>query len=264
MVPRTAPARHWLPVAILAVLAGTGWIAFGDALTFDALVAQRDALVARVDQAPLLSVLVYGLAYGAVVVLALPVALLMTLVGGWLFGPVTGSIVTVLAATTGALALFILARGLLHDFFLARTGSAIATLRRGFQANAASYLLTVRLAPVFPFFIVNIAAALLGARFTTYAWTTLVGIIPGTVAYSIAGAGLGSVLDKEAARLALCRAQGGACSASLDVTTLVSGDVALALGALAAVTLLSTVARRWLGLTSAPAPLAMTTKDPHD
>jgi len=199
------------------------------------------------------AIALYIAIYIVVVVFSIPVALALSLIGGALFGGLAAGLAIVFAATLGAVLVFLAARGLFHAYFVRKTEAWLGGIRQEFHADAASYLLILRLTPIFPFAAVNLAAALLGARLGTYFWTTLVGIVPGTLAYSFVGAGLNGVLESEARRLAECRARGASpCVASFDPSAFVSRDIALALGGLAVLVLLSMLARRHRSRSVAP------------
>jgi uncharacterized membrane protein YdjX (TVP38/TMEM64 family) len=119
----------------------------------------------------------------------------MTIAGGFLFGPWLASALTVVGATLGAVALFLAARYAFADYLRAKAGPAVRRMEAGFNENAMSYMLFLRLVPVFPFWLVNLVPALLGVRFATYVVATFAGIIPGTVVFALVGDGLGAVLD---------------------------------------------------------------------
>lgn len=183
-------------VVVFAAALGAAWY-FGlfKYLSFEAIRAQREELTAFVAANQVLAFGIFIAVYFAVTSLSIPGALWITILGGYLFGLVGGSIATIIGATLGATALFLMARYLLADTLRARAGPFLQRLEAGFKNNAVSYLLTLRLVPVVPFFIANIAPAFLGARLTTYVWTTAVGIIPGVIAYTWIGAGLGAAFD---------------------------------------------------------------------
>jgi uncharacterized membrane protein YdjX (TVP38/TMEM64 family) len=145
-------------------------------------------------------VVVYMLAYVAVVALSLPGATIMTLAGGFLFGLLAGTLMTVIAATTGATLLFLIAKAGFGDALHARiTGTGEGRLKRieaGLRENAFNYLLLLRLVPAFPFFLVNLAPAFLGVKLRTFLAATLLGIIPGTAVYTWIGANLGQVFAR--------------------------------------------------------------------
>jgi uncharacterized membrane protein YdjX (TVP38/TMEM64 family) len=191
--------RRWWPLAAILTGAALGWWLFGDRLSFDTLRENREALLAWRDENWARAAAAYLAAYVAVVAFSLPGALAMTLTGGFLFGLVWGSLLTLTGATLGAVAIFLAARTSLGDRLAARLegrGGFMARLKRGVQENQASVLLLMRLVPVVPFFLANLAPAFVGVRLRTYAWTTFFGIMPGTVVYTSVGDGLGAVFEQ--------------------------------------------------------------------
>lgn len=192
-------ARRAAPLVLLLIGAALGWWLLGDALSFDTLRDRREALTAWRDANYGLAVIAYMAAYVAVVAFSLPGALAMTLTGGFLFGLFPGAPMILVAATVGATAIFVAAKTGLGDRLQARLearGGVMARFRKGVEANAVSFLLLMRLAPVVPFFLANLAPAFLGVRLWTFAWTTFVGIMPGTLVYTWVGSGLGAVFDR--------------------------------------------------------------------
>lgn len=164
-------------------------------LSFETLSAHRQVLQQWVEQHTLAALLLYFLAYVAVVTFSLPGAALMTMIGGFLFGTWLGGAVVVLAATVGATLLYLAARTAFADLLRAKAGPTIARMEAGFRENALSYLLALRLVPIFPFFLVNLVPAFLGVGAATFIIATFVGIIPGTFVYASVGNGLGAILD---------------------------------------------------------------------
>lgn len=189
-------AWRLLPLAVLGLAAGL-FFASGlhHYLSFDALKAHRGELTAWVDANQALAALAFMAIYAATVVFIPPSGTVLTVMGGFVFGSVLGTGYVVVGATVGATLLFLVARFALGDWLRAKAGSGIRRMREGFAENALSYLLVLRLVPLFPFWLVNIAPAFLGVRLGTYVIGTLVGIIPGTAVYAVFGAGLGSILD---------------------------------------------------------------------
>jgi uncharacterized membrane protein YdjX (TVP38/TMEM64 family) len=185
--------RRAAPLIALAVGAAAAIWAFGDLLSFEALEANRERLLAWRDANYWGAALSYAAIYALAVAFSVPGAVWLTLAGGFLFGTVAATIIVVIAATIGATAIFLAAKTGLGDALRARASGWIRRLEDGFQANAASYLLALRLAPVAPFFVVNIAPAFFGVRTWTFVWTTFLGIIPGAAVYASVGAGLGAV-----------------------------------------------------------------------
>jgi len=192
----------WLRVVLVfAVIAAALGIVLASGvdryLTLDALAANRAWLLDQVADNAVAAVIVFIAIYAAAVALSVPGAAVLTISGGFLFGTVLGSLYAVIGATLGAIGIFLFVKAGLGDVLSARAGSTVDRLRKGFQENALGYLLFLRLLPVFPFFVVNLAAAILGVPLRTFAFATLVGIIPGSVVYSSIGNGLGFVIDEK-------------------------------------------------------------------
>jgi len=188
-------SRLWpLAVIVLGVVAffALGWDRY---LSFEALSEHRQALVQWTTENRVLAITIFVLGYAMVVAFSLPGATWMTLGGGFVFGTVLATTVVVAAATLGAVAIFLIARYALADFFRTKMGGAGARMEAGFKENALSYLLFLRLVPVFPFWLVNLVPAFLGVPLRTYIIGTFVGIIPGSAVYCSVGNGLGAVFD---------------------------------------------------------------------
>ncbi len=164
-------------------------------VTFESLKENREWLLAKVAERYLLGVLAFMGVYATMVAFSVPGAALMSLAGGFLFGQWYGTAWNVIAATTGATALFLIARTALGEPLHRKAGPWLHRLEEGFQENAFSYLLAMRLIPLFPFFVVNLVPAILGVRLRVYLPTTFFGIIPGGFVYTTAGAGLGTVFE---------------------------------------------------------------------
>ncbi|MGB5950597.1 MAG: TVP38/TMEM64 family protein [Parvibaculum sp.] len=187
--------RLW-PLAVLA--AGLAlFIALGldRYVTLDALRENRQALSEWVAAHQLLAMLAYMGLYAAMVAFSVPGALVATLTGGFLFGTLMGGTLTVVAATLGATIVFAAAKSALGDLLRAKAGSTLQRMEEGFRENAFSYLLVLRLVPIFPFFLVNLAPAFLGVGLPTFIAATFIGIIPGTFVFASLGNGLGAVFD---------------------------------------------------------------------
>jgi len=192
-------AATWKRLVPLALL-GAGIAAFfalglDRYLTFDELRRNRETLTAFVDAMPILSVLLFVLVYTGAVSLSVPGAAVLTLTAGFLFGIWEGTAAVVVGATAGATLLFLSARYVLGDALRAKAGPWLARMEAGFNEDALSYLLVLRLIPVFRFFIVNLVPAFLGVSLRTFVVATFLGIIPGTFVFASIGAGLGSIFD---------------------------------------------------------------------
>jgi len=164
-------------------------------LTFEELRQNRETLMHFVAERPVASVLLFVAVYAAAVALSVPGALVLTLTGGFLFGLWEGTAAVVIGATIGATLLFLAARYVLRDALRAKAGPWLKKMEAGFNEDALSYLLVLRLIPAFPFFIVNLVPAFLGVSLRTFVIATFIGIIPGTFVFASIGAGLGSIFD---------------------------------------------------------------------
>jgi uncharacterized membrane protein YdjX (TVP38/TMEM64 family) len=188
--------RRLVPVAILLLgLALFLLLGLERYFSFEMLSRNHAALASWVGEHAVAAALLYVLAYALVVAFSLPIAVVVTTVGGFLFGVWLGAVLSVIGATLGSIAVFMAARTAFYDLFHARAGRALARLEDGFKRDSFNYLLFLRLVPVFPFWLVNIVPALLGMKLGPYALATLIGIIPGALVYSSVGAGLGVLID---------------------------------------------------------------------
>jgi uncharacterized membrane protein YdjX (TVP38/TMEM64 family) len=243
-VKRLAPLI--LLLAVAAFIIAMGWHRY---LTLEELAGRRESLRAYIADAPLLSLAVYGAVYAAVVALSLPGGAVLTLAGGLLFGWVVGGTAAIVAATIGASVIFLVARSAFAEPLAARAGPRLDRLRQGFQEDAFNYLLFLRLVPIFPFWLVNLAPGLLGVGFGTYFLATFLGIIPGTFAFAIAGNGLDSVIEAQQAAHQSCLAKMGAeaqksCPFALDPSALLTPELIAGLVALGLVALVPIVVKK--------------------
>ena len=188
--------QRLLPLLVLlAGLAAFFALDLNQYLNFTALGEHRQVLLDWRSSHAWLAPLIYVAIYIAVVAFSLPGGAVMTISGGFLFGAVAGGIYTVVGATLGATALFLIAKTSLGDFLLAKAGPVVKKMQAGFESNAWSYMFVLRLVPAFPFCLVNLAPAFLGVPLRIYVIATLFGIMPATFVFSLVGAGLGSVFD---------------------------------------------------------------------
>jgi uncharacterized membrane protein YdjX (TVP38/TMEM64 family) len=127
---------------------------------------------------------------------SIPGGALATIVGGYLFGLWLGVAASVIGATIGAVAVFLAARTALGEILRTKAGGALRRMEDGFRRNAFSYLLVLRLVPLFPFWLVNLVPAFSGVSLRTYTLATLIGIIPGSFVFVSVGNGLGALLDR--------------------------------------------------------------------
>ena len=162
-------------------------------LSLDALKANRDNLLVFTQDHYVPAVALFILAYIFQTAFSLPGATIMTLAGGFLFGSLWGPLYVNIGATTGATLAFLAARYLFHQWVERKFGDRLGPIQDGFARNAFSYLLTLRLIPFFPFFLVNLLSGLTRVKVSTYVVATAIGIIPGSVVYAFAGRQLGTI-----------------------------------------------------------------------
>lgn len=182
-----------LLAALAAAVIGLRMAGVGDLLTLEHLQQRRDELAATVQERYALSLAVYILSYTAVVAFSIPGATVMTLAGGFVFGTLTTVLAVNAAATAGAVLAFLSARYLLGSTLQERYREQLAKFNSEVDRNGPRYLLTLRLLPVFPFFLVNFLSGLTRVPLATFAWTTSLGIIPGSLVYAYAGRQLETV-----------------------------------------------------------------------
>ncbi|WP_413934022.1 TVP38/TMEM64 family protein [Nitrospira sp. BLG_1] len=169
------------------------YLDLGRFLSLTALKENRDSLLAFVDTNFGAAVGLFILTYVLVAGLSLPGAVILTLAGGFLFGGILATLFINIGATTGATLAFLTGRYLLRDTVEQKFGKWLGPFQEGFAKNAFSYLLTLRLIPLFPFFVVNLVSGLTRVNVGTYMLATAIGIIPGSFVYSYAGRQLGTI-----------------------------------------------------------------------
>lgn len=164
-------------------------------LTFASLQEHQRALDNIADAHRLLAPLLFIGLYIAVAALSLPVAIFVSILGGFLFAQPFCTIYIVIGGTIGACIVFLAARTAVGDLLRKKAGPHMERMKKEFLENGVSYLLFLRFVPLFPFWLVNLAPAFFGVRLWTFCWTTLIGIIPGGFVSSQAGRGLRAILD---------------------------------------------------------------------
>jgi uncharacterized membrane protein YdjX (TVP38/TMEM64 family) len=237
-------------------LAPLGLIALATALVFvmgwhryvspETLVRHRAAIEAFVVAHYPLAIACYVAVYICAVALSLPAAWALTVIGGILFGWCVGGLATVVGATVGATVIFLVARTACGETLVRRAGPLTAKIADGFRADAFSYLLFLRLVPAFPFVLVNIVPALVGVSPRTFVAATALGIIPGTFAYALAGAGLDSALRVQERPYMACLAAGrDDCRVDFTLSAAFTPELIAAIVALTLVAAIPLVLRRW-------------------
>ena len=197
MSDAASPPSLWrfLPIALIAAALVLAIIfRVHHYVSLDTLYEQGQALDRFVSANLAAALALYVLLYIVVVTISLPGAGVLTISGGFLFGTWLGGSAAWIGASVGATLIFLAARTAFGDALRARAGSRLEKLRDGFRENAFSYLLVLRLTPVAPFFIVNVAPAFFGVKLHDYVLATMLGMIPGTFVYAAVGAGLHAAL----------------------------------------------------------------------
>ncbi len=196
----TAPVsfvrRHHRVILLAVVVAGGIALAttLGPRIGWDTLARNQDALLRWVAAHPVVAPLLYLAAYILTAALSLPNAAVLSVAGGLLFGSFFGCALTVTGATIGASLLLLAARTALGDALVRRGGRLIEAVRTGLRRDGFSYLLALRLVPLFPFWVVNLAAAVGGMRLITFVPATALGIIPASFVLSSIGSGVAGIL----------------------------------------------------------------------
>ncbi len=194
-----ARAKGWLrflPIAALAAGAVLAYFFAGDYLSLEMISENREALVGWRDRNLVTASLAYVAIYIVAVAFSVPGAIWLTMAGGFLFGTALAVVLTVCSATIGATLIFLAARSSLGAVLHERAGPWLVRVDEEVARGEISFLLVMRLIPVIPFFIANLAPAFVNVRLGNFIWTTFVGIAPATAVISSVGAGLGEVLDQ--------------------------------------------------------------------
>lgn len=236
--PRRFLFYRLIPLGFLVALGGAFVLGGGRRyLTFAALAEHRDLLVALAAQGGVFTVIGFVLLYAGLTALSVPGAALMTLASGFLFGPWLGALYALIAATIGGCAVFLAARTGLAGL-AERAGPRVQRLEAGFREDAFSYLLCLRLVPLFPFWLVNLVAGATGMRLATYVTASFFGMIPGAFVYAGIGNGLGALIES---------------GQHPDHNAMLRPAILLPLIGLAALALLPVAYKRWNGRRREPA-----------
>ena len=188
---------RWVPLFIvLCVIAVIIYFKLYQYVTFAKIQQHYKAIETWRDVNYFSSVFIFVVIYVVSVSLSLPGASLLTMLSGFLFGPIWGTLYVVVGATIGATSLFLVVNMSLGEWVARKAKGWVLKMEHGFQENAFNYLLFLRLVPVFPFWVVNIVSALLNVTLKTFFFATMIGIIPGAFVYVLVGDGLGAVLEQ--------------------------------------------------------------------
>jgi uncharacterized membrane protein YdjX (TVP38/TMEM64 family) len=227
--------KSYLPLIIILAGLGLGY-AFGlqNYFSLTYLSEQRGYLEGLVSQNFWLAAMSFFIIYTLAVAFSFPAASILTIFGGFLFGWLVAGLLVVFAATLGATLLFWAAKSSFGGFLREKLAGSAANFADGFAKDAFGYLLVLRIAPIFPFFIVNVAPALFNVKTRDYVLATFLGIIPGVFAYTWLGEGVGSILDAAKAK-----------GTTPSVADLVTPQITIAFVALAVVAAIPLIVKRF-------------------
>lgn len=241
MAQRQAWWRYAPILVILAGLAAAYRMDVSHYLSLSYLSESRGTLKGLVNDHIAVSIACFFALYTIAIAFVFPAPVILTIAGGFLFGWWLGGCIAVAGATLGGTALFLAARTAFGGVLRRRAGSALQRFAEGFRRDAFTYLLVLRLTPLLPVAVLNIAPAFLDISLRSFALATFLGIIPGAMVYAFLGSGLDRLL-----RLA-------AGDGDLSVSDLMTRELWIALAGLAALGCLGLVLKKWL-LRRAPAP----------
>lgn len=190
--------KKYIPLGVIACFMVLAYLFdISQYFDYEQLKNHRLYLKGIVSKHPVTSSLLFIIIYVTATALSVPGGSLLSITGGFLFPQPISTIYVVFAATVGATCLFIAAKTAIGGSLKRKAGPMMQKMQAGFRESAANYLLFLRLVPLFPFWLVNLAPAFFGVKLSTFIWTTFVGIIPGAFVFTQAGVGLGSLLEVE-------------------------------------------------------------------
>ncbi len=232
--------RRLLPVAVVAAITAmillAGWHRH---LSLETLVRHRAVIDAFIADHGAVALVAFAALYVMAAALAVPGITMLTITGGALFGCLAAGLAVMAGGTAGATLIFLLARSACGEAVAARAGPRLAKIAEGIKADAFSYLLFLRLVPLFPFWLVNLAPAIVGVKLRTFVSATALGIIPGTFTFTLVGAGLDSMIRLEGAAYRACLAAGRSdCRLGFDPHAALTPQLLAGLGALGVLALI--------------------------
>lgn len=189
--------RRFGPLAVVAILCVAAFASgLVEHLSLEELRQRGTELQAFAREHPWACAAAYLAIYTGSVAISLPGALILSLSGGYLFGPIGGGFAAVAGATAGSTITFLVFRSAFGDALRRKSGAFVSRIAEGFKGDAFNYLLTLRLIPAFPLLAVNVAAGVMNVRGRTFLLASVLGMIPSSFVYAGIGAGLGHVFAK--------------------------------------------------------------------
>ncbi|MCJ2123623.1 TVP38/TMEM64 family protein [Methylobacterium sp. J-077] len=227
--------RRWLPLALLLTVSAVVLVSgVAQLLSLDRLLASRAWLHGFVEAGFVRALVAAYLVYVAAVVVSVPATLILTMICGFLFGIVPGALTAVCAATTGAAIVFAIGKGPGADLLRRVGGTRLAAFTDGFRRDAFGYIAVMRLLPLFPFWMTNLAPAACGVKMRVFVLATFLGLLPGALVYATTGAGIEDVVAAHETATAACLASGApACDEALTLRALITPKMVAGLAMLA-------------------------------
>lgn len=239
------PLKKWGALGIIALLLAIGyWAGIFEHFGLSSFIKHRQELGTFVEDNFILAGAAFILLYAGLVAISFPGASFLTIASGFFFGGILGGVFAVIGATIGAVIIFIIARTSFGDFLKQKAGPFVSKMIDGFKEDSFQYLLTLRLVPVFPFWVVNIVPALLDMKVKPYALATFIGIIPGTFTYAYIGTGMDSIIADVAEKQPGC-AESGTCK--LNFGSFVNTEILIAIIMLGVISILPVAIKKIRG-----------------
>ncbi len=240
-----ATANPWLlralPLALMALATAAAFaLGLPQQLTLESLVQHRADIDAFMEAHSLTAIAVYVALYIGAVALSIPCSAILTISGGLLFGTLIGGLAATTGATIGAVIVFLIARGAIGEWLACRAGRGrITRLATDFRAHAFNYVFFLRLVPVFPFWLVNLLAAVGRVALVPFVTATGIGVMPAAFVYAFFGSGLDSALSGQEAAYHDCLAAGGpVCRLAFDFSAALTPRLLFAFAGLGVLALL--------------------------
>jgi uncharacterized membrane protein YdjX (TVP38/TMEM64 family) len=232
-------------VVVLLAMAMAVYFGLHRELTLESIVHHQMSVESTVMAHKPLAITTYIIVFIAVVALSIPGTAVLMITGGLLFGTVIGSLAAVFAATAGATIVFIITSGVIGERLFKRAGPRVIAIAQGFREDAFSYLVFLRVVPLFPFWIVNLVPAFCGVPLRTFVMATVIGIIPLAIIGAFFGASLVDAVSQQQAMYKACVAAGQAgCKMEFDITAAFTPRIIAALVALGLAALLPVIVKR--------------------
>lgn len=223
--------KKWIPlIIIIAAMVLLYFTGFWRSLNYETIRYHHVELTEYVNNNPVMTPFMYIGAYIVTTALSIPGGLLLSLLGGFLFKQPWAFLYVLVGATIGATLLFLAAKTSIGEYLKQKAGPRLSKMEKGFNRNAASYMLFLRFVPLFPFWLVNLAPAFFNVRLRTFIWTTLIGIAPGAFVSTQAGRGLGMIFET---------------SDQLTIGAIFNTQMIIALVALGIVSLIPIAIKKW-------------------